>query len=101
MNAPDTVVVAHWQTSAADLSTVLDHAAALTTLSRAEPGCVGFEVFQSTCEPARLVVIEHYRSPAAQHAHLDSPHYRELVVERIRPLLTGRQVEILRPRGTA
>lgn len=92
------VVVAHWQTTEASLNTVLAHIAALRPQSLAEPGCLGYEVFQSVEEPTNLLLIEHYRDGNALEAHLGSAHYRELVAERIRPLLTDRRVEFLRPR---
>lgn len=96
--AEPVVVVAHWQTTEASLETVLAHVAALQPQSLAEPGCLGYQVLRSVDEPTNLVLIEHYRDGAALDAHLDSPHYRELVVERIRPMLTDRRVEFLRPR---
>jgi len=92
------VVVAHWVTTEADLDTVLEHVTALGRLSLAEPGCVGYQVFQKAEEPTSFVVIEHYRDADAQQAHANSPHYQEHVVQRIRPLLTERQVEIMRVR---
>lgn len=92
------VVVAHWKTTEGALATVLAHVAALRPHSLAEPGCLGYEACQSVDDPTSLVLIEHYRDTTAQEAHVGSPHYQELVVERIRPLLTDRRVEILWPR---
>jgi quinol monooxygenase YgiN len=92
------VVIAHWQTTEADIDTVLEHIAFLRALSLAEPGCIGYQVFQKAEEPTSFVIIEHYRDEDAQQAHANSPHYQEHVVQRIRPLLTARQVEILRVR---
>jgi quinol monooxygenase YgiN len=94
------VVIAHWQTTEASLDTVLAHVAVLQPQSLAEPGCLGYEVLRSVDEPTNLVLIEHYRDGTALDAHLSSQHYQELVVERIRPLLTDRRVEFLRPRET-
>jgi quinol monooxygenase YgiN len=91
------VVVAHWQTTAASLTTVLDHVAVLGPQSLAEPGCLGYDVFRSVDDSTRLLLVEHYRDGAALDAHLSSPHYQELVVGHIRPLLTDRRVELLRP----
>jgi quinol monooxygenase YgiN len=91
------VVVAHWQTTEAALDTVLAHVAELRPQALAEPGCLGYAVFQSVDDPTGLVLIERYRDRPALNTHANSAHYRELVVERIRPLLTDRQVEILRP----
>lgn len=98
MAASETVVVAHWKTTEASLQSVLAHVAELRLKSLAEPGCIGYEVFRSLDDPTALVLVEHYRDDAALEAHLSSAHYQELVVERVRPLLTDRQVEFLRPR---
>ena len=92
------VVVAHWQTSDDALETVLASVAELRPLSLAEPGCLGYEAFQSLTDQTSLVLIERYRDDAALEAHAGSPHYQEIVVGRVRPLLTDRRVEILRTR---
>jgi quinol monooxygenase YgiN len=47
------------------------------------------------------VLIESYADPSALEAHRRSEHYRELVVERLLPLLTARRVELLRAYDTA
>ena len=91
------VVVAHWQTTADALDAVLGHAAALRPQSLAEPGCLGYEAFQSVDDPTTIVLIERYRDQAALDSHLSSAHYQDVVVEHIRPLLKDRRVEFLRP----
>ena len=98
MPAPMVVVVAHWRTTAADLSEVLECAAAARAPSLAEPGCLGYEILQDSADPRHVVLVEHYRDSTAIDAHLSSPHYQDLVVGRIRPLLTDRTVELLQPR---
>ena len=95
--AEPVVVVAHWQTSEDSLHRVLAAVAELRDHTLAEPGCSGYDAFQSVSDPTALVLIEHYVDIAAQRAHLDSAHYQDLVVNRIRPLLTDRRVELLRP----
>lgn len=92
------LVIARWETTEADLDTLLEQVAALGTLSLAESGCVGYQVFQNSDEATSLVIVERYRDEDAQRAHANSPHYQEYVVQRVRPLLTARQVEILRVR---
>jgi len=89
------VVVAHWQTTTDVLERVLGLVADLAPRSLADPGCLGYEVLQDSDEPTHLVLIERYRDRAALDAHLASSHYRELVVDGIRPLLTGRRVSTL------
>ena len=96
--AEPVVVVARWKTTEAALDTVLAHAAALRPQALAEPGCLDYAIFQGVDDATEIVLIERYRDSSALDAHVSSPHYQELVVERIRPLLTDRQVEILRPR---
>lgn len=100
MAAPDPlVVVARWQVAGEALDDVLTHVAAMRTATLAEPGCLGYGVFQSIDAPSNLLLLECYRDDQALQAHRQSPHYTALVVERILPLLEDRQVEILQARA--
>ncbi|MDA2892134.1 putative quinol monooxygenase [Mycolicibacterium sp. BiH015] len=90
------MVVAHWKTTADSLETVLGHLAALRPQALAEAGCLGYETFQDVDDASAIVLIERYRDRSALDAHLNSAHYLELVVGRIRPLLTERRVNFLR-----
>lgn len=92
------VVVAHWVLPEDEVDAVLEMVETLRAQSLSEPGCIGYEVCRSVTDPATLVLIEQYADDTAQRAHLDSAHYREIVVERIRPLLVDRRVAILQPR---
>ncbi|MET0349053.1 MAG: putative quinol monooxygenase [Rhizobacter sp.] len=94
------VVVARWQVSDGSVRDVLAHVAELREASLAEPGCLGYEVYQALGVPGQLLLREQYRDDAALEAHRKSPHYQALVVGRILPLLAGRQVELLRARDT-
>lgn len=99
MSAPATsplTVVARWKLPGEALGEVLAHVAELRQASLAEPGCLGYEVFQAVSTPGTVLLLEHYRDDAALQAHRESAHYRALVVERILPRLSERQVEILR-----
>lgn len=88
------VVIARWQITAAALSEVLGYVTELREQSLAEPGCVGYEVFQSRDDATALLLVERYRDSAAVDAHRESAHYRELVTGRIAPLLIDRKVEL-------
>lgn len=90
-------VVARWTASPESIDRVLALAAELVPQSRAEPGCLGYEVFGVVDEPTALVLIETYRDRDAQAAHRDSPHFQEIVLRRIVPLLVDRRVETLTP----
>ncbi|CAM2141279.1 (4S)-4-hydroxy-5-phosphonooxypentane-2,3-dione isomerase [Pararobbsia alpina] len=97
MNASEQiVVVARWHVAQDQVNDVLDIVSTLRQHSLAEPGCLGYEVFRSTEDTGTVLLIERYRDAEAIDAHRNSAHYQELVVGRIIPMLTGRQVELLR-----
>lgn len=95
------VVVARWQAKAESLGGLLAMIAELRRHSLAEPGCLGYDAFQGLGEPGTILLVERYADDAALEAHRGSAHYRELVVERILPLLTDRRVEFLKARNQA
>ena len=41
-----------------------------------EPGIARFDVVQQSDDPARFVLVEVYRTPAAPSAHKDTAHYQ-------------------------
>jgi len=92
------VSIARWQTRKQTLGDVLRLTTELRSKSLTEAGCLGYEVFQHADDPGALLLLERYRDGAALEAHRRSEHYRELVVDRILPLLESRHVELLRPR---
>jgi quinol monooxygenase YgiN len=101
------VVVASWTTSQESIDEVLALIGELVAQSRAEPGCLGYDVYQVVDEPSTgaseatgnrtVVLIETYCDADAQAAHRDSTHFQELVLGRIVPLLIDRRVELLTP----
>ena len=92
------VVLARWQVADGAVEQVLALATELRTLSLTEPGCLGYEIFQSPAEPATLLLVERYRDSAAIQAHRQSAHYQSLAAGRILPQLVRRQVELLQAR---
>lgn len=102
MSTSDNIVVnAHWQVSREGLSEVLALLPSVREQTAAEPGCLGYEVFRSVDDPARLLLVERYRDAAAVEAHRATSHYQTLVVGRIIPLLQTRTVELLQVRSPA
>ena len=91
------VVVAHWRTKDESLATIERFLAELRRRSLAEAGCLGYEILQGRDDPTNIVLIERYRDEESLEAHADSPHYQDLVVAKIRPLLTERAVKVFRP----
>ena len=90
------VVVARWQLGTQTVDSVLALLVDLRERTLAEAGCLGYDVFRSADDPARLLLLERYRDDAAIETHRASKHYQELVVQRILPLISDRQVELLR-----
>lgn len=93
------VVVARWRMAPEAVPEVLGLVAALREQSLDEPGCQGYEAFQSVGTPGELLLLERYSDQAAIEAHRASPHYQALVVQRILPLLSERQVELLQAKA--
>lgn len=65
----------------------------LATRSRDEAGCLQYLVHRSTSAPDTFVLYERYENDAAIAAHRASPHFQELAVERIIPMLEIREVD--------
>jgi autoinducer 2-degrading protein len=40
-----------------------------------EPGCLRFEVYRETGDPARFLLLEAFRDQAAREAHWATPHF--------------------------
>lgn len=65
--------------------------AALATLaetSRAEDGCLRYDVFESAGTPGVFVTIEEWRSQEDLDAHMTTPHVGQ-AFETVGPLLAG------------
>ena len=86
-------VAAHFRAQAGHEETVrqllLQAAAAVRA---AEPGNLVYTAHQDPKEPAQFFIYEQYADQTALEAHRDSPHYQELVVQQIGPLLAERAV---------
>lgn len=67
--------------------------ARLTSASTAEPGNLGFEPYVSLDDPRRIVLLERYADAAALAAHRETPHFQQLVLDKIIPLLESRVLE--------
>ena len=62
----------------------------LAERSRAEPECELYLVNRSTTDPDTFVLYEQYRDNAAIAAHRETPHFQELAVGQIIPMLQQR-----------
>ena len=87
------VVLARYRTTAEHAAEVAALLLPLSEASRAEPGNLSYEVLVNVEDPYSFAIVEHYADRAAFDAHVASEHYNGIAVERIRPLLTDRQVD--------
>ena len=70
---------------AADVDTVRGLLAEQGRLSRAEPGCVRFEVYQSQTDPRRFLLHEHWESQAAIDGHRKGQAYTQIYQPQVLP----------------
>ena len=78
-----TVVLAvRWVAREGESDTVEEILRRMAPLSRAEPGCLQYEVHGQADDPNTFVLFERYVDEAAFEAHTASPHLQELVLGR-------------------
>lgn len=65
--------------------------------SRAEPGCLRFDVYHSTAEPRRFTLVEHWASQEAVEAHRLAEAYTTIYKPQVMPLVDreGHPAELL------
>lgn len=71
-------------------------AAACVAATRAEEGCIAYELFHSLTDPEKLVFVEKWETREALTAHSKQPHlaaWREASA----PHLVSRTIEIVHP----
>lgn len=57
-------------------------------LSRAEPGCLRFEAYQSQADPKVFVLCERWESKESLDVHRTAKGYTEIYVPQVLPLVT-------------
>jgi len=70
---------------AADVELIRKLLAEQQRLSRAEPGCARFEVYQSNTDTRRFLLHEHWESQAALDGHRKGKAYTEIYQPQILP----------------
>lgn len=92
------VVVARYRTRPGEQDTVLPLLDSMAAASRREPGNLGYRVHQGTEDPRAIVLYEEYATEADFTAHCATPHFREIVLGKVVPLLESRDVLCCAPR---
>lgn len=70
-----------------DVPTVRDLLAQAMRKSRAEPGCLRFDVYHSAAEPRRFTLVEHWASQEALDAHRLAEAYTTIYKPHVMPLV--------------
>ena len=92
---PELQVIARYTVSPDNRAEVLALLPQVAAASRTEPGNLSFEVYANTADPANIVLLERYASREAFAAHRETPHFHDLVLAQLVPLLQTRTVELL------
>jgi quinol monooxygenase YgiN len=85
-----TVVIARYRARHGlgdDVAEVLKKHIAAT---RAEPGCIQFDVSRSLDHPDEFVLYEKYRDDAAFETHRETPHFHTYILGQVVPILEER-----------
>jgi len=82
---------------AADVPKIRDLLTQAMRKSRAEPGCLRFDVYHSTAEPRRFTLVEHWADQAAIDAHRLAEAYTTIYKPQVMPLVDreGHPAELL------
>jgi quinol monooxygenase YgiN len=64
--------------------------------SRAEPGCLRYEVLRAVDNPRQFVLLEIYESQAALETHTESEHFQRYVISDALPRLAKRDRKLYR-----
>jgi quinol monooxygenase YgiN len=86
-------IIVHYQAIAGTGDQVAALLSQHTAATRTEPGCLDFVALRGTEDPDSFVLYERYESRAAFDAHMATPHFQDIAVAQIRPLLSARSAE--------
>ncbi|MGW7574915.1 putative quinol monooxygenase [Streptomyces sp. NPDC054765] len=92
------VVVARYRVKEGEENTVLPLLDTMAAASRQEPGNLAYRVHQGTEDPRAIVLYEEYVSEADFTSHCATPHFQEIVLGKVVPLLESRDVLRCAPR---
>jgi quinol monooxygenase YgiN len=88
------VLVARYTVKPGNVDTVLDALRRMQPLvAQHEPGCLVYHVNRSQDDPNLLLLYEEYTDHAALEAHTGTPHFKEIIIGTVIPLLARRERE--------
>jgi quinol monooxygenase YgiN len=86
-------VIARHTIAAGNEDTVFPLLAELITAARTESGNLAFDAFRSIENPLTYVLLERYTSREAFAEHRETPHFKDIMLGQILPLLANREIE--------
>jgi len=86
-----------WQIQPGQEEVVRQALTQLVAHSRLEPGCLYYQPHVGAAQPDLVYIYEAYASPAAALAHRETPHFQQIVLGTIVPLLSFREVVEVTP----
>jgi len=90
------IVVATLVTRPGEAPKILPAARVCIEKTRAEPGCIAYDLHASVSDPDKLVFIERWQSREALTAHSKQPHLKDWR-DASNPHLVSRAIEIVHP----
>jgi quinol monooxygenase YgiN len=87
-------VIARYTISAGKENEVLAVLPKIAEAARTEPGNISFVAYRQLDDDREVVLLERYASREALAAHRETPHFKDLVLGQIVPLLDSRVVEL-------
>lgn len=72
---------------AANIATVAELLREATKWTRAEPGCLRFEVFHSEAAPAKFLLVERWQQKSDWETHRTAKAFSEIYAPKVLPLV--------------
>ena len=85
------VVTAIWRAKEGEEERIAEILATNAALSEEEPGCLMFVAHRAVDDPRTFLLYEQYDDEAAFKAHMETKHFKELVLGNAVPRLENRE----------
>jgi quinol monooxygenase YgiN len=82
MNNDDVILNVHIEAAAGQEENLAEQLRALVAPTRAEAGCLTYELHRDPQNPSKFMFYERFRSQAALDEHLASPYFKAFVAYR-------------------
>lgn len=85
------VIAASWTANPGEEEAILSLLRKLAAATRLEPGNIGFSVHRSVDNATEFLLYEQYKDAAAFDAHVQTAHFKDLVLQQAIPRLQARE----------